>query len=644
MVRRMKFVLRSVLILLVLVLPLVLPGISQGRMEYLLPGERNLIVEGFLENYTIMRSDDFRFSKQMQLTSFRNTAQFEITVENLIKNWGFINRVDLFTTTRAVYDGVYDLNPDTYGDDAARFVWNGSTLTRWLKLPRAFETDQPVVLPVVPVVKRAWGSGRNNVGYTESKLEWWHNDSNDEGELRELYLDITAGPHWFRIGKQQIVWGKTDFFRSQDIPNPIDFGRHGFYDSWEDIRIPQWSTRYQYQIGTIGPFDNIALEGVWLWDDFEPTGLGQGGEPWANPFAENLRLYSQFFDASGALGRLLGVPRPYGSQPDAWGTQALWKVKKYGSSMSNSEWGGRLEWRYKDWRFALTHWYGFDDDGYLHMINPWAKWSPYPGRPYKGLLDLVSNYLGGSYGPDPVLSALMGMPIPEGGFGVIENPRKNTFGLSVDYFEQYTSTVWRIESSFTPKVLITNTDKWDWKDRVDRLKWAVGIDRPTYIPLLNPGKSIFLSGQALATHNLRHSGGEHTGMIDWANNFTFTFLAQTNYYRDRITPQAWIAYSPQYNATTGGINCEWLITDHWSLKAGATIIGGTRQEHDHWPWGLVANAPALLDALADPAKFPYLLNEAEFDRVQNWPLGIVKEGFGAYRKYDEMYFIVRYRF
>src|SRR3989337_1590694 len=163
---------------------------AEARMEYALPGEKNLIVEGFLENYTIMLSDDFRFSKQMQLTSFRNTAQFEITVENLIKNWGFIDRVDLFTTTRAVYDGVYDLNPDTYGDDAARFVWNGSTLTRWLKLARAFETDPPVVLPVVPVVKRAWGSGRNNVGYTESKLEWWHNDSNDEGELRELYLDI----------------------------------------------------------------------------------------------------------------------------------------------------------------------------------------------------------------------------------------------------------------------------------------------------------------------------------------------------------------------------------------------------------------------------------------------------------------------
>src|SRR3990167_6283335 len=69
---------------------------AEARMEYALPGEKNLILEGFLENYTIMRSKDFRFSKQMQLTSFRNTAQFEITVENLLKNWGFIDRVDFF--------------------------------------------------------------------------------------------------------------------------------------------------------------------------------------------------------------------------------------------------------------------------------------------------------------------------------------------------------------------------------------------------------------------------------------------------------------------------------------------------------------------------------------------------------------------
>ena len=625
---------------------LVMARTVSARMLYSLPGERSLLVEGFLENYTIMRSKDFRFSKQMQLTSMRNTAQLEFTVENLLKNWGFIEKVDFFAITRGVYDGVYDLNDDTYGDDAPDFVRNCSTLTRYLGLPRGFMTRQAVVVPPevarvlgVPIVPRAWGSGRNNVGYTESKLEWWHNDSNDENELRELYLDIFAGRHWLRVGKQQIVWGKTDFFRSQDIPNPIDFGRHGFYDSWEDVRIPQWSTRYLWQVGAIGPFDNIAFEGVWLWDDFEPTGLGQGGEPWAHPLAENVRLFSEFFDATGIWSGLLGLS-PYGSQNFTRGTQALWKEKKYGSSLSNSEWGWRLEWRYKDWRFALSHWYGFDDDGYFHMVNPWSAWEPYPG-PYIGLLDVFDKGPG-PFGPDPLLSGVLGMPVNEGGFIVWEHPRKHTFGLSVDYFEQYTSTVWRIESSITPALVVTSTDQLYWKDRVDRLKWAVGIDRPTFIPFLNPTKSVFLSGQVLATHNLRHSGGDKTGMIVWPYEFIFTFLAQTDYWRDRIKPQAWVAYSPQYAAFTGGINCEWLITDHWSVKAGANLISGTRQRQDHWPWaGVVSNTPALVEGLTtDPTK----LFTAPFDRLQEWPLGLVKEGFGAYRDRDEMYLIVRYRF
>ena len=44
--------------------------------------------------------------------------------------------------------------------------------------------------------------------------------------IRELYMDGVIGDVWMRIGKQQIVWGKTDFFRMQDLINPIDFGQH----------------------------------------------------------------------------------------------------------------------------------------------------------------------------------------------------------------------------------------------------------------------------------------------------------------------------------------------------------------------------------------------------------------------------------
>mgnify|MGYP003346117687 CR=1 FL=1 len=69
--------------------------------------------------------------------------------------------------------------------------------------------------------------------------------------FRELYIDATAGDWWVRVGKQQVVWGKTDFFRLQDLVNPVDFGQHFFFDSFEDIRIPQWILSIQRKFGEL---------------------------------------------------------------------------------------------------------------------------------------------------------------------------------------------------------------------------------------------------------------------------------------------------------------------------------------------------------------------------------------------------------
>ena len=61
-----------------------------------------------------------------------------------------------------------------------------------------------------------------------SNLDVALNNTDSNGRLypfRELYADAVAGDFWFRVGKQQIVWGKTDFFRLQDVINPVDFGQ-----------------------------------------------------------------------------------------------------------------------------------------------------------------------------------------------------------------------------------------------------------------------------------------------------------------------------------------------------------------------------------------------------------------------------------
>ena len=46
----------------------------------------------------------------------------------------------------------------------------------------------------------------------------------DEGELKEAYLDIEMFDSrlWLRVGKQSIVWGKTELFRTTDQFNPQD--------------------------------------------------------------------------------------------------------------------------------------------------------------------------------------------------------------------------------------------------------------------------------------------------------------------------------------------------------------------------------------------------------------------------------------
>lgn len=57
-------------------------------------------------------------------------------------------------------------------------------------------------------------------------------DLYDQNEIRELYVDFPVGDRtWFRIGKQQIAWGETDFFAANDLI-------HGFDNTWRSFLEP----------------------------------------------------------------------------------------------------------------------------------------------------------------------------------------------------------------------------------------------------------------------------------------------------------------------------------------------------------------------------------------------------------------------
>jgi hypothetical protein len=80
---------------------------------------------------------------------------------------------------------------------------------------------------------------------------------------RELFFDIGFGGALkdlsLRIGKQQVVWGESDLFRSLDIINPLDLRQSGFVgEDFADFRQPLWIAKGLYALGDVASFWNEA--------------------------------------------------------------------------------------------------------------------------------------------------------------------------------------------------------------------------------------------------------------------------------------------------------------------------------------------------------------------------------------------------
>ena len=285
-------------------------------------------VAGFVENATFYR-------ESKGISKFRNTAQLEFSkaLDGAFNSSSF----SVNGTFRATYDGVYDLNDDEWGDSAGRRIdiedgpmggtvghgegvgspsqpafptlgfadANGNHFNQMYGLrnyvgnPNANEglilLGEPLAnvpgqvqigVPVRPcdVDPRGCTALEDYMDKDEDELKW--SDFNDHWDfIRELYVvsswDLDNGHQvGMKLGKQQVVWGRTDLFRVLDVLNPVDYSRNNIYDELEDIRIPQWMMELEYRWGPIGSFDDLNLSFVWNFDEFRPANLGQAGTPY----------------------------------------------------------------------------------------------------------------------------------------------------------------------------------------------------------------------------------------------------------------------------------------------------------------------------------------------------------------------------
>ena len=94
---------------------------------------------------------------------------------------------------------------------------------------------------------------------------------------KEAYLLYGGDDFDFRIGQQQIVWGKTDGLRMLDIVNPLDM-REFVLDDFLDSRIGLWSARLNWYADMSGrdhEFEFILIP------DARPVDLAPTSSRWA---------------------------------------------------------------------------------------------------------------------------------------------------------------------------------------------------------------------------------------------------------------------------------------------------------------------------------------------------------------------------
>jgi len=260
----------------------------------------DMAIHGYVDNFTILRSDTFKDDYHIAVSRYRASIQLSGPLRIM---QDVFNRFEYFIELRPEYESIYDIGERFgTGRDSDTIAVSGRTrfpkrnrglLEAFGYNPHKFAEFWPVDNALFPYnivpgsrygvpgrIKDSRSRGYFGLDASQNDLRF--------GMLREtnfdlyypvreayfdLFFDAFGGRNWLRIGKQQHVWGKADFFRLQDIVNPVNFADHFFIDLFDDTRVPLWSVLAEHRFGTVGPFKDLAGSIVWVFDRYTPLGV-----------------------------------------------------------------------------------------------------------------------------------------------------------------------------------------------------------------------------------------------------------------------------------------------------------------------------------------------------------------------------------
>jgi hypothetical protein len=167
---------------------------------------------------------------------------------------------------------------------------------------------------------------------------------------------------------------------------------------------------------------------------------------------------------------------------------------------------------------------------------------------------------------------------------VLEYPRVWTLGGSLDYQVPRLDTILRMEIAYDVGRGINNTAVFDAYDESDVFLAAIGLDRPTYIPFVNPDRTALLSAQLFVEHVMDYDDGapgSGDGMVVYENQFVATFLHEHYWRNDSLIFRNFLAYDFEADALLLGPSLKWVINQNLSARIGLNFMsGGANRTHN----------------------------------------------------------------
>jgi len=504
----------------------------------------------------------------------------------------------------------------------------------------------------------------------------------DHRWLREIYIDATMpfknGDELnFRIGRQQVVWGRTDLFRVLDQINPIDYSIQNIYEEFEDSRIPLGIFSAEWRLGATNAFDDLNFQFIWNFEDFTPNDLGQGGTPYNVLGAGDLfRALSNCWHNGCTISNFAQGLSPFGDLATDFPPHML-GVREAHIKNGNDQFGVRMEGVFKSVGFSVNALYFYSQNpslrGGIPGVNPFLGNVTDPA--ICGSIPRPPGAIVGDPATDPFALCFINFnPLdPTDAFGVerprpyvpafdVHFPRVLLVGGSADFYVDKIKSAFRVELAYTDGEEFADTSQVRLFSESDVIRWVVGWDRPTYWRWLNPNRTFTLSAQVFGQHLLDHERfttphGSKIGFQDWDHNFFATFLIQGFYKNDQVQPRILSAYDVRGQAFVVGPQVDWLISDNWRVIAGANFKFGRgrnithdgRDSNSFPPFTAASQATGANSCSRTPLAPQNFAPGGEFSgqgcRNGYAPLGAFRSGpIGMAQHEDEFSLLIRYRF